>query len=274
MSIADKITQLTNIRANIRTALVNKGVAASTHNYADFAADIASIVLGDIINGSLILATCSTDIDEVKAVANDITYTGYLDTNTNTAYITIPYTFTSGIVTVTGYTNGVAVATDSVTMTGINKYCCGLYSSTALYNDGTWNTRFQNWFVRNTSDANSSSPRVTNSTSGYLIITVPSQASATIGYTVTSYPIVLPKDCTAVKATMTKLNTPYISFGIFPGNTISADYTSFITCSVGENTFTVPSSLRRKEIYLWFGAIADTSSLTQNRVTKIELVMS
>ena len=44
MSIADKITQLTNIRAAIRSALVNKGVtAASTHNYEDFASDIAAI---------------------------------------------------------------------------------------------------------------------------------------------------------------------------------------------------------------------------------------
>ena len=43
MSIADKITQLTNIRAAIRTALINKGVAAAAHDFADFAADIASI---------------------------------------------------------------------------------------------------------------------------------------------------------------------------------------------------------------------------------------
>lgn len=43
MSIADKITQLTNIRAAIRSALANKGVSASDHDFADFAADIAAI---------------------------------------------------------------------------------------------------------------------------------------------------------------------------------------------------------------------------------------
>ena len=47
MSIADKITQLTNIRAAIRTALVNKGIsAASSHNFANFASDIDAIPSG------------------------------------------------------------------------------------------------------------------------------------------------------------------------------------------------------------------------------------
>ena len=43
MSIADKITQLTTIRGDIRTALSNKGVSASSHDFADFAGDIADI---------------------------------------------------------------------------------------------------------------------------------------------------------------------------------------------------------------------------------------
>lgn len=46
MSIADKITQLTTIRGDIRTALAGKGVSASDHDYADFAADISSIPSG------------------------------------------------------------------------------------------------------------------------------------------------------------------------------------------------------------------------------------
>lgn len=47
MSIADKITQLTNIRAAIRAALQNKGIAAAaSHNFSDFAADIAAIATG------------------------------------------------------------------------------------------------------------------------------------------------------------------------------------------------------------------------------------
>ena len=46
MSIADKLTQLTSIRADCRTALTNKGVSASDHDFADFAADIGSIPSG------------------------------------------------------------------------------------------------------------------------------------------------------------------------------------------------------------------------------------
>lgn len=43
MSIADKITQLDEIRSDIRNALVEQGVEAGTHNYSDFAGDVGSI---------------------------------------------------------------------------------------------------------------------------------------------------------------------------------------------------------------------------------------
>lgn len=43
MSIADKLTELTEIRSDIRNALVDNGVEAGTHNFADFAGDIADI---------------------------------------------------------------------------------------------------------------------------------------------------------------------------------------------------------------------------------------
>lgn len=46
MSIADQITELTTIRGDIRTALTGKGVSASDHNFADFAADIDNIPSG------------------------------------------------------------------------------------------------------------------------------------------------------------------------------------------------------------------------------------
>lgn len=46
MSIADKITRLTAARDDIRAALEDKGINASTHNYADFANDITSILHG------------------------------------------------------------------------------------------------------------------------------------------------------------------------------------------------------------------------------------
>lgn len=46
MSIADKITQLTTIRASMREKLVAKGVDASTHNFADFPNDVENIPSG------------------------------------------------------------------------------------------------------------------------------------------------------------------------------------------------------------------------------------
>lgn len=43
MSIADKLTQLTDIRGDIRSALVAKGVSASDHNFSNFATDVGAI---------------------------------------------------------------------------------------------------------------------------------------------------------------------------------------------------------------------------------------
>lgn len=66
MSIADKITQLTAIRGDIRTALADKGVSASDHDYADFATDIGSI---------------STGGDIIQQVANKQNYSDIYTTN-------------------------------------------------------------------------------------------------------------------------------------------------------------------------------------------------
>ena len=63
MSIADKITQLTNIRAAIRTALQNKGIAAAaSHNFADFAADIAAIVSGATLQSKSVSPSTSQQV--------------------------------------------------------------------------------------------------------------------------------------------------------------------------------------------------------------------
>ena len=364
MSIADKITQLTNIRAAIRSALVNKGVtAASTHNYEDFASDIAAIsggggggitpsgtinittngthdvtsyasanvnvsaspnlqsktvtptaagltvtpgsnydglssvvVEGDadlvpgniadgvtifgvtgtlssgsIINGSLIEVMCSTDIDAVTAVIGSNTYNGFLDTSTNTAYITIPYTVTSGTATINGYHNGTIVATDTVTISGINKYCAAVYSSSALYNAGTWNIR-KPTFVTRSPASGASSLRITDTASnGYLILTSSSGTSA--GYSTMRYPMVLPANCTGLKVTVSQKNSTDLYLAVYAGTTVSADYFSDqISMAVGENTFTIPAGLRGKEVYMWLGGIA--SATKTNRVTKIEIVTS
>ncbi len=51
MSIADKLTQLDEIRSSMRTKLVAKGVDASTHNFADFPDDIDNIPSGGGTDG-------------------------------------------------------------------------------------------------------------------------------------------------------------------------------------------------------------------------------
>lgn len=43
MSIAEQVTRIENDKANIQTALVNKGIAAASHNMDQFAADIMAI---------------------------------------------------------------------------------------------------------------------------------------------------------------------------------------------------------------------------------------
>ena len=59
MSIATEITRLQGIKTNIRTALVTQGIAqASSHNMADFSADILAIQGGS--EGVYITVTCNS----------------------------------------------------------------------------------------------------------------------------------------------------------------------------------------------------------------------
>lgn len=51
MSIADKLTQLDEIRSSMRTKLVTKGVDASTHDFANFPSDVESIPSGGGTDG-------------------------------------------------------------------------------------------------------------------------------------------------------------------------------------------------------------------------------
>lgn len=72
MSIASEITRLQNIKSNIRTALGNKGIDASTHNYANFADDIGDIQTGEQLN-SLDSVAFGNDpvVDEYGKTASD-----------------------------------------------------------------------------------------------------------------------------------------------------------------------------------------------------------
>lgn len=65
MSVADKLTQLTAIRASMREKLIAKGIDAETHNFADFPQDVEDISSG------------SSDI---------ITYTNYAEMTVTASY--------------------------------------------------------------------------------------------------------------------------------------------------------------------------------------------
>lgn len=90
------------------------------------------------INGSLIVATCSSNITEVTATIGGNTYTAYLNASTHKAYITIPYTITSGTVRVHGFVNGTEKTWADVVLNGIDKYTVALDTSAYLFRNGTW----------------------------------------------------------------------------------------------------------------------------------------
>lgn len=265
MSIASEITRLQNAKTAIRNALVAKGIsAASSHNMADFATDISSIVSGSVTPGSLIIVFCSKNITAVSAVVNNTTYQGYLDTSTYWGYITIPYTVTSGTVTVNGYSGSTIVATDTVALSGINKYAVAVLSSGVLYNAGTWNVRDETWLAR----SNGINLRASASTS-YLILT--GSAGTGTGFSVTRYPVVIPASGTSLKVTLTLKGTPTLYVGLAVGNVLGdMAISDMVALIVGENTYSIPSSLKGKEVYIWFGTDNCTSTTT-NRVTKIEI---
>ena len=95
----------------------------------------------EVVNGSLIEVTCSSNIDEVTATVNGNTYTATLDTSTHKAYVVIPYTDTTAARTcvVRGYYNGTQLTSAQISMTaGIGYYTALLETSQRLYYYGTW----------------------------------------------------------------------------------------------------------------------------------------
>lgn len=80
MSIASEITRLQNIKAAIRQALVNKGIAAaSSHDMADFAADIGNIATGATLQSKRVSASTSG----VTTVTPDSGYDGLSEVKVN-----------------------------------------------------------------------------------------------------------------------------------------------------------------------------------------------
>lgn len=95
----------------------------------------------EVVNGSLIEITCSSNIDEVTATVNGNTYTANLDTSTHKAYVVIPYTDTTAARTcvLRAYRNGSQLTSSNLSMAkGIGYYTASLSTSQYLYRNGTW----------------------------------------------------------------------------------------------------------------------------------------
>ena len=92
MSITDKITQLTTIRASMREKLVAKGVDASTHNFADFPNDVESISTGG-------LPSEYEAVEYIESDGNQYIDTGFIPNNRTAikAHYILPQNPTSGI---------------------------------------------------------------------------------------------------------------------------------------------------------------------------------
>lgn len=96
---------------------------------------------GEVINGSLIEVTCSSNIDQVTATVNGHTYTANLDTTNHKAYVTIPYSDTTAARTcvLRGYASGTQATSANVSMAkGIGYYTAQLSTSAWLFRNGTW----------------------------------------------------------------------------------------------------------------------------------------
>lgn len=72
MSIADKIISLTNIRASIRNALVDKGVSAEEHNFSDFANDITAIPSGSEFSFDMGEFVLDSDVYDISGIPHDL----------------------------------------------------------------------------------------------------------------------------------------------------------------------------------------------------------
>ena len=94
MSIADKLTQLDEIRSSMRTKLVANGVDASTHDFADFPNDVESIQTGGA--EAVIVASACGAAATVTATLNGDSYTA-LSGSSGIANIFVPSTGTYSI---------------------------------------------------------------------------------------------------------------------------------------------------------------------------------
>ena len=197
------------------------------------------------INGSLIVATCSSDITSVSTTISGVTYTAYLDTSTHTAYLTIPYTITSGTITVNGYSNGTLMATANITLNGINKYTTSLTHETVLYNRGTW---------YNYSPTFTEGEDVTMSEDSIQLRIIANRTIQTgISETIKMTPSVSPVGFSEIKFNIVNANATYPVKFVVSASSSSAPVASAVEItSAGEFVYTIPTDLRGSPIYFWW----------------------
>lgn len=123
MSIATEITNLTNDRAAIRTALVNKGVtAASEHGFSSFAADIAAIVAGGGISNTDGVIVVLTKANATVAASPSLNFSVHELSGNPTAHIAAVPPNAFGTYTITTSSSTAADKTATVNVEGSTLY--------------------------------------------------------------------------------------------------------------------------------------------------------
>ena len=218
------------------------------------------------INGSLIVATCSADITSVSTTISGVTYTAYLDTSTHIAYLTIPYTITSGTITVNGYVSGTLVASAQITLNGINKYTCTIANTSVLYNAGTWYNYTPTSFVEDAYTV------ITEYASYLRILTekAPSTSTACSAHMMPAVPI---SGKTQIKLTIQNVSAYHAYFGISDYPSSAPNISNMVELgSNGIITYNIPSHWSTS-VYFWFKGSSNANSNIRNcDITKIELV--
>lgn len=222
------------------------------------------------INGSLIECTCSSDITSVSTTINGTTYSAYLNTSTHKAYITIPYTITSGTITVNGYAGSTLATSASVVLNGIDKYTCILTTSAVLYDNGSWvGLASHGW--TSTPQYGSIDVAVTENSSNL------SFAFESAGNNLQTSAALTPKISsgghTKIKITAGTVTSPNKIYAYVASST-GAVYggTGEIT-SNSSTTIDIPSNLVNSTFYLIFWCKCNSTTTRQvARITKIEFV--
>lgn len=217
------------------------------------------------INGSLIEATCSSDITSVSTTINGTVYTAYLDTSAHKAYLTIPYTYT-GTVTVNGYAGSTLAKSATVTITGVDKYTCIITTSNVLYEAGSGWTGLSSHGWQSMAQFGGTDVAVTESNSGLSFAF--EQALSNQQTTATLTPKVSSGGYSKLKITTGTVTSPNTIYA-YVSSTSGMTYSTYVNLtSNGTFTYDIPSNLVNSTFFIIFWCKCASTTTRQVAVIK------